>query len=168
MRLKLLKYRTRALAKNNRALHANLPYRQAHSVGIIFTVEDRQKHEDIKDFMKRLEHDGKSVEVMAFLPRNRENYDFLFDFFSERDLNFWGKITSESANKFSEKPFDFLFCLDVEANPLVMNVVARSKAKCRVGRYQESSSACFEFMLEVKNGTRALIDGIYRYCSKLR
>lgn len=168
MKLKLLRYKTRSLAKKNPALRVSLPYKQAILIGLIFTVEDKQKHDDIKEFIKRLEHDGKQVKVMSFLPRHKDNYEFLFDFFTEKDLSFWGNITSESAIHFSELPFDFLFCLDLTPNPHILNVLARSKAKCRVGKFWEDAQPYFEFMLETKDGTRTLIDSVYRYVSKLR
>ena len=168
MKLRLLKYKTRAQAKSNKALRTSLPYKQALSIGVIFTVEDRQKHDDIKEFVRKLEHDGKQVKVMSFLPKHKDNYEFLFDFFTDKDISFWGNITSDSANRFSEMPFDFLFYLDTAPNPLILNVIARSKARCRVGKFWEASHNYFEFMIEIKNGTRALIDGLYRYVSRLR
>ena len=168
MKLRMLKYKTRSQAKTNKALRTSLPYKQALSVGVIFTVEDRQKHDDIKEFIRKLEHDGKQVKVMSFLPKNKDNYEFLFDFFTEKEVSFWGNITSESANRFSEVPFDFLFYIDTTPNPLILNVLARSKARCRAGKFWDSSRHYFEFMIDVKNGTRALIDGLYKYIGHLR
>lgn len=166
--MNLLTYKTRSLLKTNKALRSSLPYKQALSIGIVFTVEDRHKHDEIKDFIKKLERDGKHVKVMSFLPKHTDNYEFLFDFFTEKDVNFWGNITSDSTNRFSEVTFDFLFYLDTIPNPLILNLIAKSKARCRVGKFWEKSEAFFEFMIETKNGTRSLIDGIYKYTSKLR
>jgi hypothetical protein len=168
MKLKLLKYKTKSHARNNKALRTSLPYKQALSIGVIFTVEDKQKHDEIKEFIRKLEHDGKQVKVISFLPRHKDNYEFLFDFFTDKDLSFWGNITSQNATRFSETTFDFLFYLDTTPNPLILNIIARSKARCRVGKYWENAQAYFEFMIELKNGTRSLIDGLYRYISRLR
>jgi len=168
MKLKLLKYRTRSLAKSNKAIRTSLPYKQALSIGVIFTVEDRQKHDEIKEFVRKLEHDGKHVKVMSFLPRNKDNYEFLFDFFTDKDVSFWGNITSDSANHFADSTFDFLFYVDTNPNPLVLNIIARSKARCRVGKFWDNNIAYFEFMLLIQNGTRALIDGLYKYIHGLR
>lgn len=168
MKMKLLRYRTRSIAASNATLRKSLPYKQAILIGIIFTVEDRQKHDDVKEFVKKLEHDGKQVRVMSFLPKQKDNYEFLFDFFTEKDVSFWGNITSESATRFSESPFDFLFYLDGEPNPHLLNILARSKAKCRVGKFSEQTLPYLELMIEAKEGTRSLIDGLYRYASRLR
>jgi hypothetical protein len=168
MKLNLLKYRTKSLLKHNKASRANLPYRQAHSVGIVFTSDDRAKHDEIKEFIKRLEQDGKQVKVISFLPKDKENFEFLFDFFGPKDVNFWGQITSENALKFADQPFDFLFYVDEIPNPLILHLVARSKAECRVSRHWEKTEPYFELMIESTPGVKSLINGMIRYTTKLR
>jgi hypothetical protein len=168
MKRNLLKRNTKAFLKNNPALRSSLPYKQATNIGIIFTVEDKTKHDHIKDIVRKLEQEGKQVTVMSYLPKDKDNYGFLFDFFTEKDLSFWGSITSENALRFADIPFDFLFYFDVNANPMVMNIIARSKAKCRVGKYFEQGQEYFELMLEAKDDTKLLIDSLYQYTSKLK
>lgn len=160
--------RTQSALKKNKTLRASIPYKQAQSIGIIFTVEDKQKHNDIKEFIHRLEQDGKRVQVLEYLPEKKENHEFLFDFFSLKDISFWGKLISDKAVKFYEKPFDYLFYIDTQSNPLVLDLLARSKARCRVGRFNESESGFFEMMIEQNGTTRGLIDTMYKYIQKLR
>jgi hypothetical protein len=61
MKYKFLRYKTRSYLRRNKTPRASLAYRKAVSVGVIFTVEDRQKHDYIKYFIRKLEHDGKQV-----------------------------------------------------------------------------------------------------------
>ena len=168
MKLKLLKARTDWELRKNKASRGTVPYREALNVGVIFTVEDKQKHEAIKEFIKKLEHDGKKVQVIEFLPEDRENYDFKFDFFSEKDLSFWGQITAQNALRFSEAPFDFLFYIDINPNPFILYLLARGKARCRVGRSWEQGRPYFEFMIESINSNQSLIEGIYKYTTQLK
>src|SRR5579871_4684526 len=119
-KMNFLKMRTRQALRKNDSLRASLPYRQAKNIGIMFSVEDKQKHLDIKDFIHHLEEDGKKVTVLEYLPLKKENYEFKFDFFTINDLSFWGAINSEPAVKFSETPFDYLFYIDREPNPLAL------------------------------------------------
>ncbi|MFZ6013305.1 MAG: DUF6913 domain-containing protein, partial [Bacteroidota bacterium] len=157
MRLNFLKIKTKSLLKKNRSSRSNLPYKKAVTVGIIFSVEDKKKHDDVKELIRKLEHDGKQVKVISYLPKQKDNYEFLFDFFTEKDLSFWGNITSSSAVQFADTPFDFLFYLDTTPNPLILNVIARSKAKCRVGKFWSEAEPYFEMMIESKGGgTKAL------------
>src|SRR5688500_2533677 len=168
MRIRLLKARTDWEIKTNKAARNSVPYKQAHNVGVIFTVEDKQKHDAIKDFVKKLENDGKKVQVIEFLPTDKENYDFKFDFFSEKDISFWGKITADNALRFSEAPFDFLFYIDINPNPSILYLLARGKARCRVGRSWEQGRSYFEFMIESINSNQSLIEGIYKYTTQLK
>ncbi len=145
-----------------------MPYRKAQTAGVIYTIEDRQKHDQIKEFIHKLEQDGKKVQVIGFLPKKRENHEFLFDFFTIKDLSFWGNITAPNALKFADTPFDFLYYLDTEPNPLILHLLARSKARCRVGRYWLSGEPYFELMIDSITNTRSLLDGIYKYAAQLK
>ncbi len=168
IKLSLLKLNTRSTLKTNKALRRNLPYGQSLNVGIIFTVEDKPKHDLIKDFIKSLEQDGKKVKTLAFLPKDKENHQFLFDFFSEGDLSFWGNINSNSVASFKSKPFDFLFYLDMKPNPFIMNLIAQSEAKCRIGIYTAENKPFFEMMIENVNSIRALLDSMYKYARLIK
>lgn len=163
-----LNINTKSLLKRNKSLRGSLPYKEAMKVGIVFTVEDKQKHEQIKELIKKLEQDNKKVNVICFLPRDKQNYEFLFDFFTEKDVSFWGNLTSQNALKFSDISFDYLYYLDTEPNSLILNLLARSKAKCRMGSFWEEGSNFLEFMIENKNGTKGLIDGLHKYSSLLK
>jgi hypothetical protein len=168
MKFKFLNLKTRSYLRKNKTLRFNTSYNTAKRVGVIFSVEDRQKHDDVKEFIKKLEHDGKHVSVMAFLPPDHENYEFLFDFFTEREISFWGNITATNAIQFADTSFDFLFCLDSTPNPLILNLIAKSKAKCRVGKCWSQGSPYFEMMIESNGTTKSLIDQVYQYTKALK
>jgi hypothetical protein len=168
MKQSFLKLKTDSFLKKNKAMRASLPYKQALTVGIVFSVEDKTKHDEVKDFIRHLEQDGKQVKVVCFLPKNKDNYEFMFDFFTDKDLSFWGNITSSTATNFAATPFDFLFYLDTTPNPLILNLIARSHARCRVGRFWDRGQPFFEMMIESNNGTRGLIESMYRYTKALR
>ncbi len=168
MKFRFLRRKTRSYLRNNGTTRASEPYKQAVSVGVVFTVEDRAKHDHIKSLIRRLEHDGKKVKALAYLPPHQENYEFLFDFFTYREISFWGNITAPSAVAFADVPFDFLLYLDAEPNELILNIVAKSKAKCRIGRHFTEGEPFFEMMIESKGDAKSLIDELYRYTTALR
>lgn len=167
MKLNFLKTRTSNQLKKNKAVRKSTDYKKAETVGILFSVEDRKKHDDIKEFIHKLQQDGKKVQVLEFLPEKKENYEFMFDFFTLKDVSFWGKIESTKTLKFSDTAFDYLFCLDTKLNPMISYVLARSKSKCRVGKYFENAEQLFEFMIDSHGGTKGLIDGMYKYTQQL-
>ena len=154
--------------KKSSAVRATIPYSAAKQIGVLFTVEDKFKHQQIKDFVTKLQHDGKQVQVLEFLPKKKENPEFMYDFFSIEDLSFWGKINSAPFEKFSKTNFDYLFNVDTQSNPLILNLLVHSKANCRVGKYDENASAFFELMIETNGSVQGLIDNMYEYAKKLR
>lgn len=167
-RLNFLKMRTDSALKKNKSPRVSKPYKQAKQMGIIFSVEDKQKHLDIKEFIHQLEQDGKLVQVLEYLPPKKENYEFKFDFFTMKDVTFWGNLDSPLTVKFIETSFDYLYYLDKEPNPLILNLLARSKAQCRVGRYSEPLSPFFELMIEQNGTNKGLIETMYNYTRQLR
>lgn len=166
--MKFLNMRTQSALKKNKAVRATIPYASAQRVGILFTVEDQQKHLMVKDFISKLTHDGKQVQVLEFLPKKKENPEFRFDYFTMEDLSFWGKVTNEQVEKFSKINFDYLFTVDTRTNPLIQNLLANSKAHCRVGKYDEAATPFFELMIDANGSTQGLIDNMYNYTKKLR
>ena len=163
-----LNLRTNAALKKNKTARASTPFKQAISIGIIFTVEDKLKHEAIKEFIHHLEREGKKVQVLEFLPEKKTNHEFKFDFFTDKDISFWGNLNASNALKFIDTPFDYLFYADKESNPLILHVLARSKAHCRVGRFDENKSQYFELMIDQNGTTKGLIDTMFTYTSQLR
>lgn len=168
MKLKFLKMGTNKQLKKNKAVRANIPFSKSHVIGILYSVEDKQKHEDVKEFIKKLEQEGKQVAVMTYLPNKKENYEFLFDFITLKDISFWGQVNSTSALKFSDTPFDFLYCFDMKLHPVIENLLARSKAHCRIGRFSEGDRPYFELMVDSVNNVKGLIDTAYKYSRQLK
>jgi len=167
-KMTFLKMRTEAALKKNKTARSSKPYKQASMVGVVFSVEDKQKHLDIKEFIQQLERDGKKVDVLEYLPAKKENFEFKFDFFTSKDLSFWGNLDAPVTNKFIEKAFDYLFYIDNESNPLILNLLARSKAYCRIGRYKESEREYYELMIEQNGTSKGLIETMYTYTRQLR
>ena len=166
--MKFLNMRTQSALKKNKAVRATIPYQAAQRIGVLFTVEDQQKHQLIKEFIAKLTQDGKQVQVLEFLPKKKENPEFMFDYFTIEDLSFWGKLKSEQADKFSQINFDYLFNIDSQSSPLIQNLLANSKAHCRVGRFDDSATDFYELMIETNGSTQGLIDNMYSYTKKLR
>lgn len=168
MKLTFLRFSTNSQVKKNKTHRESVTFAKAQSVGILFSVEDRAKHDVVKELIKKLEGEGKKVTVLAFLPEKKENFEFLFNYFTIKDISFFGNLQSNDALNFSNTPFDFLYCLDELPNLMVLNILARCKAKCRIGKYADGHEAFFELMIESKNGVRSLAEGALKYSRELR
>ena len=106
------------------------------------------------------------MEVLTYLAKNRDNFDFRFDFFSMEDVSLFGKINAVNVKDFVKKKFDILFYFDYEPNILLEPVLVMSQAKCRVGRFAgEGKSQLFELMVQVARDApiSELIEQLHHY-----
>lgn len=168
MRQRLLQLRTNSALKRSAIARSTVPFADSRQIGIIFTVDGQEKHQLIKQFVTRLQQDGKQVQVLEFLPKRKENPEFKYDFFTIENLNFWGKIDSVTVAKFIQMQFDYLFVIDTTCNALITHVLATSRAHCRVGRYDERSQTFLDFMIETDGSIQALIDHMLDYAKRLK
>ncbi len=166
---KFLSLRTKSTLKKNMIIRASTSFNDAKTIGIIFSADDKYKFDCIKQFKKDLENEGKIVEVLSYLGKGKDNYEFLFDFFTARDISFWGRFTSTLVNNFISQPFDFLFSVDIKSNIYTDNILACSQAKCRVGLFRENKSQFFELMINVNDSKpiSVLIHDMYHFTKKL-
>ena len=164
----LLTYNTNRWAKRNRALRTAVDYNHSQKIGLIFTIDDREKHDIIKNFIKLLEQDRKKVQVLAFLPEKQENHEFLFDYFTKKDVSFWGKYTSELIDRFTVNEFDYLFHIDFESSNFINGILALTKAKCRIGGVHSDDHNLYEMIVKTpKNDFQKLVNEMYNYTSIL-
>lgn len=165
---KILAFRTKLLVKKNDVARNSVSYQKATQVGIIFSAENLKKHESIKRFIKQIEADGKKVKVLTYLPHGTQNFEFLFDHFSKKELSIWGNFDSESVKDFTSQTFDYLFYLDKNTDPIIQNVLAQSKARCRIGNYDAINEVFCEMMVQSPNGNlQSMIDEMYKYTKLL-
>ena len=87
------------------------------------------------------------MEVLSYLGKGKENYEFLFDFIRSQDLNIWGIIKNEHAITFSQTNFDYLFHIDKIRNDIIENLIARSHAKCRIGIHNNDNNDFYELLV---------------------
>lgn len=169
---KMIQWKTRSFVKKQKKEKVTIGYKQAMHVGVIFTIEDEKKHEEVKKFINDLIQEDKKVEVMAFLGKGKENHEFKFEFFTEKDFTFNGDINGRQLITFTSKPFDYLICLDLKPNLYIENILSRSKAKCRIGHFNgPSSNDFFELMISINGqepSLRSLYEQIFHYTKSVK
>lgn len=166
---KFLQLNTKRHLRKNRSQRVTTDYKKASKIGIVFSTEGMDKHNAIKSLVKELKEEGKEVSVISYLPPKQQNHEFLFDIISANDISFWGTLKNEEARKFVMESFDYLLDLDTASNGIVENILAMSKAKCRVGIYREGKGPFFELMISPKNpdSVQDLIQDIHFYTKNI-
>lgn len=163
------------ILKRKKAERITLNYKDARNIGIMFnlpTLKDKSKNErnleSLKNFVKKLKDDGKKVQGLTFDNKNSP-YNFKHYYFASREITYLRSLRSESVKKFINNDFDYLFCIDIKPSYVFHNILAKSKAKCRIGKYDINKINYFELMIKIKDtdGIDVLIDQMNHYTQEL-
>ncbi len=166
---KFLALNTKKHLKNNKTKRNPSGFQEAKHIGIIFTIEDLEKHKAVKAFKKELEETGKEVDVIAYLEKGKENHEFLFDFITAQEVSIWGVIKNKHAIAFAQANFDYLFHIDKKRNDILENIVARSQAKCRIGIHNNDNSDFYELIIhqDTDKSEENIISELHFYAQKI-
>lgn len=148
-----LTLRNKHFLKDTRNRRSTLNYSEVKSVGLIFYTQNEQMHLHINTFVNKMRKENKEVEALTFFERNHDNpYNFRYAFFTEKNIGWSGRIKSQEVENFIQKEFDYLYCIAVEEDLRFFEpILARSKAKCRIGNYQVQHESFFELMVSLQS-----------------
>jgi len=135
--------------KQNNAKRFTKNYQDAYEIGLLFYIKNETQYDAMNDFYRSLRAEGKKVEALTFFTlKNDSPYNFPYHFITEEDIGWDGKIKSEKAHSFIEKPFDYLYTVSLDTMLLFDYILAKSKARCRIGSYyDEARTDFFELMV---------------------
>jgi len=165
----LLPVRTRRALKKSTP-YPSVSYQEALQIGFLFRYVDDERFESIMEYAKKFERDNKGVSMLVFNPKKEITSRFAFAAYTTENISFWGKLTSEEIDIFLAKDFDFLINLDLEPHDFVDNILARSKAKCKIGHYSGRNEAFCQMMLRIDppDDFEQFLDQVYYYIKNLR
>ncbi|WP_420580610.1 DUF6913 domain-containing protein [Reichenbachiella sp.] len=165
----LLKIKTALALKKNDAIRVSDAYKEAKKIGLLYTLDDNRSDETLAEIITKFESDQKEVSTMTFVPKAAKRPDPDYAFFNEKDLNAKGNWSKVAVSDFKNEPFDFLVSLDWNQNKYTQNILAGSKAKCRVGRYEEGKDQYFEMMIIPEDDKYAsYLTQVYHYLTNVR
>lgn len=165
----LVDLKTKFALKKNDAIRISDGYEHAKKIGVLYSNSSALELEVISELIGKIERDGIEVEAMTFVPNVKKTETFDFPFFTEHDLSPNGKWRKPEVDKFQNEAFDYLICLDEETNKYIRNILALSKAKCRVGKYEEGFDQYFELMIDYGEGNfERFVDQLFHYLKSVR
>ncbi len=128
----------------------------AKSVGILFYIENESDFKRLLSFVKVLKGDYgvRNVSSLALYSENEEPF-FLqsklsFDFFLPSDLNWKREPLKPVCSTFVQEEFDLLIDLTEDFNIPLRNLLLKSKAKFKVGRYSEENQTFYDLMINAE------------------
>jgi len=134
-----------------------LNYEQAREIGVLFSHSNDENPKAINYFVKLLQKDNKHVKALAYFEEKHSNpYDFRFDFFTAKEIDAKGRISSLQVDEFIQLNFDYLYCINTTEFAAFDYIMRHSQAKCRVGKYYPNSANDFELMINIGDNTNAV------------
>ncbi len=145
-------------------------FEDATSVGVLCSYKSLiGENKAVEWYIDELKDKGKKVSLLIFHENSSNAGGISNNSFSKRDLNFFGIWKKERVKVFIDKQFDFLIYLDLDYNLFIGNVVARSKAHCRIGIYNDHAKPFLELMIKPEQKTiESLIIGIVAMLERIK
>lgn len=143
----LAKFKNKSFLKQNAKLRMAIPYEKAKSIGIVIDKLEHHEYAEVNQIIKNIREDGKFVEVACFHKGESiplKNYIS----FNKKDFSISGTLKNSQLKRFVDTPFDLLFSISKSLSFPLKIILSQSKAKCRIGKYQEKKEKYFEMMVQ--------------------
>jgi hypothetical protein len=154
IRFRIGNYRFQKELKGVKREHKFINFKDAKSIGIIFDGSNDSEHPTIFQYIKSIQKEKKNVSVLGYLNRKDSPQSTIkkmgFDYFTRKDVNWYMVPNNQLVKKFLNEQFDILININSENCFPIQYISGLSKAKLRVGRYNEESAICYDFMINMK------------------
>lgn len=150
--------------KNNNRYVEFQSVESAKKIGVIYIVEDEASYIRIDNWLKKLAAAGKEVRVVGYhhsdnvphycIPKLKHEY------YSKKDVNWYGKPIRPSLKDFVEEPFPILIDLTMDENFTTKYILSLSKSSMKVGKKNEGMEDFYDFMISL-NEEHDMDDFIY-------
>lgn len=125
----------------------------AKTIGIIYDSSDAGNDIAIAKFAEMLRSKGKTVEIMAYINDKKVDTKGDIAIFNPKTVNWYGIPLDERIEDFCKKPFDLLICAMLKENRPLEYIAYLSKAKYRVGPFDQQKTYCYDLMIEMGDKT---------------
>lgn len=144
-------------AKKVSAHKETVNYPESKRIGILFKVDEPEAQRELNKFISILKKDKKDIVALSLVhPTKEVENELKFDYqtFSRKDVSLFGDINSEELKTFMETSFDYLYCISASSLPIFDYMMLKSKAKCRIGKYDSSlGHELYEMMIGLQDTT---------------
>jgi hypothetical protein len=146
----------RELRSSSRVRKPNIfSFEKIKTVGIIFDATNTDDYDIVKRYVVYLREHLKKVKVLGFFSARQIpelTYSKLeYDFFSAKELNWFGRPDSAVIRNFIEEEYDLLIDLNIHDHFPLKYIAALSKAKFKVGKFDEDEFDIHDLMIDADN-----------------
>ena len=160
---------------NHERLQKMVSFTDARKIGIIYDSTNDRNFEIIKRYVKDLrEIYKKDVLALGYFDKNELPGTRLsklgLDFFTRKSLSWYYKPIAPIVKNFMSHDFDILIDLHTGPSIIFRYVVASTKAKFKIGKYDKKASKYYDFMISVNESMSlsAFIEQVNHYLNLLK
>ena len=134
---------------------------QAVKVGIIYLVADEKAHEQVRNYVKKIKEEIGITKIMAlgYFDQKEPPYylhaKLNFDAICLKDLNWYRIPQGNTVQNFMAEEYEIIIDLTMEDRLPTQYIMAKSRARFKVGRWSESNKRILDMMIDMA-GSRSL------------
>lgn len=123
------------------------------SVGILYNVPEETEYVRFTNYIAHFQAEKKDLKTLGLLKTKvTPHYCYprlAFDYFSPKDVNWYGKPGGPKVSDFISADFDVLVNLDLTGNPVFDYIAGVSKARLKAALYREEAVPFYDFMIRM-------------------
>ncbi|MFT3885308.1 MAG: hypothetical protein QM724_07725 [Flavobacteriales bacterium] len=127
---------------------------QCRKVGIVYLVTDEQAHIHVRNYVKKIKEELGIHRIMALGYHDDKVLPFYlhsklnFDAFTQKDVNWYRIPHGNTVQNFIAEEHDVLIDLTLEDYLPIQYIVAKSRARFKVGRLSDSNKRFLDMMID--------------------
>lgn len=129
------------------AAHRIINLIDAQTIGLIYNSTNPDNDIAITKFAEKLRSQGKTVEILGFVDDTKTDHKGDITVFNRKGVNWADVPTDERALRFAQKSFDLMLACYTERQAALDFLMRITKARWRVGMYDEQHTECFDMMI---------------------
>ena len=137
-----------ASQKRVRSVHT---LNSARNIGFLFDASTEKARQEVAEFVKKLEKDGKKVKMLGFFNFKQLPESHRFDSFVLKESTWHGLPKSEKATAFSKEKFDLLLSFNPDDLSQLEWLAAASPAAMKIGLATDHRND-YDIQLETPEG----------------
>lgn len=134
--------------KRQRKIHT---LESARTIGVLFDAGADATRKEVAEFVKKLEKDGKKVQLLGFFNVKQQPEAQTFDFFFLKETTWTGVPKSEKAAAFGQQKFDLLLSFNPDDRAPLEWIAIASQAAMKIGLATDHRND-FDIQLETPEG----------------
>jgi hypothetical protein len=133
----------------------------ARKIAIVYVVEDEAAHNHVRNYVKRLKEELGLSNIKALGYSDQKvmphylHAKLNFEAICQKDLNWYRIPQGNTVQNFMAEEYEIIIDLTLEDRLPIQYILAKSRARFKVGRWSESNKKILDMMIDMA-GSRSL------------